>query len=67
MPHWEMVDDQMAEILRRKTPAQRLAIAFDMWNFAYQLVHSQVKATHLEWTAAQVQRETARRMSHGAV
>lgn len=27
----EVIDDVMAEILRRKTPAERIRIAFDIW------------------------------------
>ena len=64
---WEMVDDAMAAILRQKTPAQRLAIAFGMWDFAKQMIRSVLRAEHPDWTPEQIKRETARRMSHGAV
>ena len=30
----EIIDDVMAQVLREKTPQQRLAIAFNMWNSA---------------------------------
>ena len=30
----EIVDDRVAEILRSKSPAERLAIADGMWRFA---------------------------------
>ena len=30
----EVIDDAMAEVLRRKTPQERLAIAFNMWTSA---------------------------------
>jgi hypothetical protein len=62
-----MVDDAMAAILRRKTEAERLAIAFGMWDFAQQMIRANLAAEHPDWTAEQIQRETARRMSPGAV
>jgi len=66
-PHIEALDEQMVAILREKTPAQRLAIAHDMWSHARQLILSVLQAEHPDWTEEQIQRETARRLSHGAV
>lgn len=63
----EILDDRMAEILRRKTPAERLEMAFAMWRFAQELVRDSVRASHPDWSEAKIRRETARRMSHGAV
>lgn len=64
---WEMMDDTMAAIMRQKTPDQRLAIAFGMWDFAKAMIRSVLQAEHPDWTAEQINRETARRISHGAV
>ncbi|HKB03866.1 MAG TPA: hypothetical protein VKD90_16705 [Gemmataceae bacterium] len=66
-PHVEIVDDAMADILRRKTEAERLKIADGLWNLARRIVRAQLSADHPDWTAEQIKRETARRMSHGAV
>jgi hypothetical protein len=63
----EVLDDRMAEILRSKTPAERLAIAFGMWSFARQTICRVVAHQHPEWSEANVNREVARRMSYGAV
>ncbi|WP_337177217.1 hypothetical protein [Paludisphaera sp.] len=63
----EILDDRMAEILRRKTPAERLEMTFAMWRFARDLVSASVRASHPDWSDDEVRRETARRMSHGAV
>jgi Rv0078B-related antitoxin len=65
--HWEMVDDAMAAILRQKTPAQRLAMVFDMADFVWTMIQSNLSATHPDWTLERIQHETARRVSHGAV
>ncbi len=65
LPKWEELDDTMAEILRNKSPADRLAIAYGMWRYARDTIRRVVRADHPEWSAEQVQRETARRLLHG--
>lgn len=64
---WEMVDDAMVAILRRKTEAERLAIAFDMSRFVRRMIRANLVAEHPNWPPERVERETARRVSHGAV
>ena len=66
-PKWEVVGDATAAILRQKTEAERLAIAFGMWDFARDMIRANLRVEHPDWPAERVQRETARRMSHGAV
>ncbi len=66
-PDPEVVDDRMAEILRRKTPQERLAIMAGLWRLARRLVTASVRMMHPEWEEAEIRREVARRMSHGAV
>lgn len=66
-PHIELLDEQMVAVLRKKTPAERLAIAHDMWTHARQLILSLLQAEHPDWTVEQRNREAARRLSHGAV
>ena len=63
----EVLSDEMAAILRAKTPDERLAIAFRMWEFARDLIRRTARAQHPEWTDAQLNQHVARRMSHGAV
>ena len=63
----EVLDDDMAEILRSKTPAERLAITHGMWRFARQLVIGGIRWQHPDWNQPQIDREAARRLSHGAV
>lgn len=61
----DAVDDRMAMILRSKTPAERLEIAFGMWRYAQNTILRIVQAEHPEWAPVEVQRETARRLLHG--
>lgn len=63
----EILSDEMAAVLRAKTPAERLAIAFGMWRFARQLIERTARTQHPEWNDADVQSQVSRRMSHGAV
>lgn len=63
----EVVDEAMAEVLRRKSPAERIAIGFEMWSSAIKMLTAHLKSSHPDWSVEEVQREVARRMSHGAV
>lgn len=64
---FEMIDDATATVLRGKTEAERLAIAFGMWEFAWRMIEENLRADHPDWSQAEVRRQVARRMSYGAV
>jgi hypothetical protein len=69
-PEWrriEVVDEGMAEVLRQKTPAQRIAIGFGLWQSARNSLLFQLAARNPEWDQRKVEREVARRLSHGIV
>jgi hypothetical protein len=66
-PDPEVVCDAVAAILRKKTEAERLAIAFRMWDFARDTLLCAVRSEHPEWQDQRVKREVAKRISHGAV
>ncbi len=63
----EVVDERMAEVLRGKSPAERLAMAWSMWSYARDTIASVLRQEHPDWDAERLQREVARRLSHGAV
>ena len=65
--NFEAMDDEMAEVLRAKTDGERLQIAFRMFSFARRMILSNLRAEHPDWSEEQIRRETARRISHGAV
>lgn len=65
--HIEVVDDDMAAVLRAKTGAERLQIASDLFASARRMIASHLAAEHPDWDEEQIQRETSRRISHGAV
>jgi hypothetical protein len=63
----EVVDDQMAEVLRDKTRAERIRIGFNLWTSARNMLMAHLKSTHPEWNEDRVNREVAGRLSRGAV
>lgn len=67
MPKFEVVSGEMAEVLGQKTGAERLAIASRMFESARQMRVHHLGGEHPEWDAAQIEKEAARRLSHGAV
>ena len=64
---FEMVDDDMAQILRSKTGAERLRIASGMFASARRMISSYLATQHPDWSPEQIQKEVARRISHGAI
>jgi len=63
----EAVDDAMAEVLRHKTPAERIRIGFNIWLSAQKMLMVHLKSIHPDWNTKQVQTEVARRLSHGTL
>lgn len=63
----EVVDEAMAEILRRKTPAERIRIGFMLWTSARNMLRTHLKQTHPEWSVEIVEKEVIKRLSHGTV
>jgi hypothetical protein len=63
----EVVDRDMAEVLKTKTPAERLAIASALWRSARVLLTGNLRSLHPDWDDDALRREVVRRMSHGAI
>ena len=63
----EMVTDAMAEVLRSKTAAQRIRIGFGLWTSARDMLLSHLRSSNPEWDEARLNREVAKRLSHGVV
>ena len=63
----ELLDDDMAEILRHKTEAERLRIAAAMYRSARTIIRGAIRTEHPDWDVEQVNREIANRISHGLV
>jgi hypothetical protein len=63
----EVMDDDMAEVLRGKTGAQRLKIADEIFLGVREMLITFLQSEHPDWSAQQLKKEAARRISHGAV
>jgi hypothetical protein len=58
----EIIEDELVQSLRRKTPAQRLAISLDMWRHARDQLNHMLRQQHPDWTEQQLKTEFRRRM-----
>ena len=65
-PPIEIVDRDMAAILREKTEAERLQIAWGMWSFAREMIENTLRAEKAGWSDSEIHREVARRLSSGS-
>ena len=63
----EVMDDAMADILRQKTAFDKLRIAGRMWQSARVFLRGAIRTEHPDWNEDQVNREIAKRISHGVV
>ena len=61
----EIVDDAVAEILRLKTPAERIALAAAAHRTARELLTARVRSLFPKMTADQVRNEVVRKFTRG--
>jgi hypothetical protein len=60
-PCIELLDDAMVEVLRRKTPAERVAMVFDAERTMRLMLEANLRWRHPDWDGERVGREIARR------
>ena len=63
----EVMDNVQAEILKKKTPAERIRIGASFWTSAFAMLAAHLRKIHPEWPDEKIRREVAGRLSHGAV
>lgn len=63
---FEIVDDTVAQILRRKTPAERIEMALAANRLVRLRIEGHLRTIHANWSPDQIQAEIARRMLLGA-
>ena len=66
-PVVEVMDERMADMLRRKTPQERLEISVGMWETARVMLRGIITQNHPDWPEERILREIAKRISHGVV
>lgn len=62
----EVLDDTVAEVIRRKTPAERIEMIAAAHRTARQLIAAGVRQRNPEWDEQQVQAEVLSRLTRGA-
>ena len=65
-PSVEVVDLEMAAVLRTRSPAERFETLNQLWHHARDLLDSQLRQDHPEWSAKDRAQEVARRLSNGS-
>lgn len=65
--YMEVVDDDMAAVLRKKTDAQRLRSVDAFWKSARAILRAAICTEHPDWDSGKVNSEIARRISNGAL
>ncbi len=58
----EVVDPAMAEVFRRKTPAERIAMICDANETMRLLIAGRLRTEHPDWEDERISQEVARRM-----
>jgi hypothetical protein len=61
----EVVDEAVARILRRKTPAERVKMISDAHRTMRLIVEGGLRTRHPDWNDQQVKAEVVRRMTRG--
>lgn len=64
-PSVELLDPAIVEVLRRKTPAERVAMVFAANRTMRLRLEGHLRSCHPDWDTQTVMQEIARRMSHG--
>jgi hypothetical protein len=62
---FDVIDDDLAAVLRTKTPAEKIAMVDAANRTARLLAAAGVRHLHPEWTEEQVQTEVIRRVTGG--
>jgi len=65
-PVIEVIDDDMAEVLRGKTGFERLRLGGVLFRSASRLIEQSIRNSHPDWDDAAVRRELARRIAGDA-
>jgi hypothetical protein len=60
-PCIELLDDAMVEVLRRKTPTERVAMVFDAERTMRLMLETHLRWRYPDWDAEQIASEIARR------
>ena len=63
-PVIEVIDDEMAAVLGKKTGGERLKIVDALYDAAWQLAEWNVRLAHPDWSHSRVRSAVAQRIAH---
>ncbi len=63
-PRIEVIDPEMAAVLREKSGVERLQIAYGLFDSARRMLTSMLRADHPDWSDERLGQEVARRLAH---
>ena len=61
----ELLDEDYAEVLRTKTPTERVAMALEANRFVRLRLEAHLRELHADWSDQEIAAEIARRMLYG--
>ena len=64
-PRIEILDEAIVEVLRRKSPAERMEMALAANRLVRMRLEGHLCSLHPEWNAKRIQEEIARRVNRG--
>jgi hypothetical protein len=62
----EVVDEEVAQVLRKKTPTERIGMVLAANRTMRLVIEGSLRTRHSDWKDDQIKKEVARRMSGGA-
>ena len=63
----EVLDEDIAKILKTKSHADRIRIGFSLWTSSCNMLRSHLKSSHPDWSKEKVDSEVVRRFSRGSI
>jgi hypothetical protein len=61
----ELLDPEVVAMLKAKSPAEKLGMAFEMQKLARGVLFSRIRSQHPDWTGSEIDAAVAQRMSRG--
>ncbi len=59
-PHQQDAEDLQRDLIRKMTPAKRLAIAQELYDAAWQIKRSGLRSVHPDWSEEMIEARTRR-------
>ncbi len=60
----ECPDEAMVKVYKQLSPMERIKIASDMWDSAWQQTDAILRSLHPDWSEERIKKEIIRRLAH---